>query len=117
MVIIMISLIIMMIGMQMVAAESMMMMMMMTVMKAMCVCHDEEMVMAHQSWKRINSSYKIKNKNHTCVHYACMKGRDDLHILTGLEDRRVVEQKHIIMKTEKKKKKPGTFKSCVIADS
>lgn len=27
-----------------------------------------------------------------------MKGRDDLHILTGLEDRRVVEQKHIIMK-------------------
>lgn len=34
-----------------------------------------------------------------------MKGRDDLHILTGLEDRRVVEQKHTIMKTEKKKKK------------
>lgn len=107
MVIIMISLIIMMIGMQMVAAESMMMMMM-TVMKAMCVCHDEEMVTAHQSWKKkINSSYKIKNKNHTCAHYACMKGRDDLHILTGLEDRRVVEQKHIIMKTEKKQKNPA----------
>lgn len=102
MVIIMISLIIMMIGMQMVAAESMMMMMMMTtVMKAMCVCHDEDMVTAHQRWKKINSSYKIKNKNHTCAHYACMERRDNLHILTGLEDRRVVEQKHIIMKKKK----------------
>lgn len=90
-----------MIGMQMVATESMMMMMM-TVMKAMCVCHDEAMVTAHQSWKKINSSYKIKNKNHTCVHYACMKRRDDLHILTGLENRRVVERKHIIMKKKKK---------------
>lgn len=59
MVIIMISLIIMMIGMQMVAAESMMMMM--TVMKAMCVCHDEAMVTAHQSWEKNNNSYKIKN--------------------------------------------------------
>lgn len=96
-----------MIGMQMVAAESkMMMMMMMSVMKAMCVCHDEAMVTVYQNWKKKNQQQlqKTKNKNHTCVHYAFMKGRVDLHILTGLEDRRVVEQKHIIMKKERKKK-------------